>query len=385
MKIVLAPDSFKGSLSALEIVTILARTVARVFPGAQAVPVPVADGGEGTVDALVLATGGTYREAVVSGPLGERVTARYGLLPGGRTAVLEMAQASGLPLMPPGGLDPLRASSRGTGELLLSALDAGARDILLGIGGSATNDGGMGFLSALGARFTDADGQVVPDGGQGLSRVFHVDLSGLDRRLGETGLRVICDVSNPLLGGEGATHVYGPQKGVTPALLERLEQGMEHYARVMEGALGRDIASAPGAGAAGGMGAALHGVLGARLLRGVDAVLEAASFDALLENADLCITAEGRMDGQSIAFGKVPVGVAARCREKGVPVVAIVGGMTEDAMAFLRHGDASIMTTINAAMRVEDAMQNAESLMEGAAERMLRLIDIGRKMGRGNG
>jgi len=274
---------------------------------------------------------------------------------------------------------------RGTGELLLSALDAGARDILLGIGGSATNDGGMGFLSALGARFIDADGQVVPDGGQGLSRVFRADLSGLDRRLGETGLRVICDVSNPLLGREGATHVYGPQKGVTPALLEKLEQGMEHYARVMQEALGRDIASVPGAGAAGGMGAALHGVLGARLLRGVDAVLEAAGFDALLEGADLCITAEGRMDGQSIAFGKVPVGVAVRCREKGVPVVAIVGGMTEDAMAFLRHGDASIMTTINAAMRVEDAMQNAESLMEGAAERMLRLIDIGRKMGRGNG
>ncbi len=381
MKIIIAPDAFKGSLTALEVVRIVSRAAERVFDGVQIIAVPIADGGEGTVDALVLATGGTYREAVVLGPLGAPVTARFGVLPGGQTAVLEMAQASGIMLMPRDGLDPLRASTRGTGEMLLRALDLGIRDILLGIGGSATNDGGIGFLMALGAKCLDAQGAPVPGGGEGLLKIASLDLSGLDKRLAGTQIRVICDVTSPLLGETGATRVYGPQKGVDAALCGQLEAGMARYAALLEAACGFPVAEMLGTGAAGGLGAALSGPLRAHLLPGVEAVLDAVRFDELLAGADLVVTAEGRMDGQSIACGKAPVGVAHRCRALGVPIVALVGSMTDEGMTFC-GGNASVMTTVNAPMTVHEAMDNAEKLLNGAAERMFRLIRIGRMMGR---
>ncbi len=379
MKIVVAPDSFKGSLTAVEIIRIVSGAAERVFGDITVVPAPIADGGEGTVDAFVLATGGAYRQAIVTGPMGTPVTARYGLLPGG-SAALEMAQASGLPLISVEERNPLKATSRGTGELLLHALGEGARDILMGIGGSATNDGGTGLLTALGARFTDAAGNPVPEGGEGLEHIVAADFSGLDPRLSQARIRVLCDVTNPLLGERGATRVYGPQKGADAQMLDRLERGMANYARVLAHALGHSVADMPGAGAAGGIGAALGGVLGAEMSRGVESVLDAIKFDELLHGADLVITAEGRMDAQSMAYGKAPIGVAHRCRRLGVPVIAMVGGMTDEAMAFC-GGNASVMTTVNGPMTVEDAIAGAERLLNSAAERMFRMVRIGRVMG----
>lgn len=376
-KFVFAPDSFKGSLSAMEICALLAEASKRHFPQTETVSIPVADGGEGTVDALLLATGGRRETVRVTGPMGAPVEAAYGILPDGETAVLEMAQASGLALVPAGQLNPLRATSFGTGEMLRHVLDSGYRRVLLGIGGSATNDGGMGMLSALGARFTDDAGEVLSGTGEALERVAGVDLAGLHPALAEAELRVICDVNNPLLGEQGATAVYVPQKGADAPMRARLEAGMARYAQLVSAAAGRDIAIIPGAGAAGGMGAALAGVLGAALLPGIAAVLDTVGFDDHLQAAGLVITGEGRIDGQSIRFGKVPAGVAARCARRGVPVVAIVGGMADGAEALYDIAEASIITTINAAMPVEEAMRDARALFAGAADRMFRMLRIG--------
>ena len=382
MKFVFAPDSFKGSISAMNAARMLDAAARRHFSPLETVLVPVADGGEGTVDALILATGGQYRTVRVTGPLGDPVDATYGMLPDGETAVLEMAQASGLPLVPPDRRDPLRTSSYGTGEMMLDAICAGATKLLVGIGGSATNDGGMGMLTALGWRFLDANGAPVHPCGAGLAQVAHADGSNQNTALANVSITVICDVNNPLLGPEGATRVYGPQKGAQGAMLEELEAGMTHYARKMAEVLGKDIASMPGAGAAGGMGAALAGVLGATLRSGIDAILDAVQFDSILEDADLAVTGEGRMDGQSIRFRKVPAGVALRCSRKGVPLVALVGGMAEGANELYDLADASILTTINAAMPIEDAMANANALFEDAADRMFRMLAIGRRLGK---
>lgn len=378
MKMVFASDSFKGSLRAVQIARLLQEEAEACFPGVETVSVPVADGGEGTVDALLAAQGGTLHQIEVTGPDGRPVTACYGLLKNG-AAVLEMAQASGLPLMKT--KDPLHATSRGTGELLLHALRHGARRVLFGIGGSATNDGGMGMLAALGAHFLDSAGAEVPEGGEGLARIDRVDLSGLAPELAQSELTVICDVTNPLLGEQGATAVYGPQKGVTPDMLPLLEAGMERYAAAMEKAVGHAIRYLPGSGAAGGMGAALGGVLGARLCRGIDAVLDFIQFDSILQDADLVITGEGCMDGQSVAFGKVAAGIAQRCASRQIPVCAIVGSMRPGAEDFLKLSESySIMTTVNAVMSLETAMQTAEDLYRCAARRMFRLLRTGMEM-----
>ncbi len=375
MKIILAPDSFKGTLSALEITSILREEALALFPDAEIVSIPVADGGEGTVEALRTALGGVKRTMTVSGPDRRSVAAAYCMTQDG-TAVLEMAAASGLPLMRE--KDPLHATSRGTGEMLAHVLREGARNILIGIGGSATNDGGLGFLTALGARFTDENGLPVPEGGIGLRQVRHADFSGLMPELRDARITVICDVSNPLLGPTGATAVYGPQKGVTPDLLPTLEAGMQNYAQVLSAELGREMNNIPGYGAAGGMGMALGGVLGANLRRGIDAVLDASRFDEHLQGADLVITGEGRMDEQSIAYGKVVAGVADRADAAGVPIIALVGSMGPGAEKFLDHPNHSIMTTVNAVMPLDEALQNADPLCRQAARRMLRIYAMGR-------
>lgn len=377
MKFIFAPDSFKGSLSAVEICALLTAAAEKHFPGVDAVSIPVADGGEGTVDALVTACGGTRETVCVTGPMGEAEEAAYGVLDDGQTAVLEMAQASGLAMVAAGDLDPMRATSQGIGEMLRHALDKGFRRVLIGIGGSATNDGGMGFLAALGARFFDGAGARLRGCGAELGRVARADLSALHPALPMATITVLCDVNNPLLGAHGATAIYGPQKGVNEKSFPVLEAGMARYAAVMRDALGRDIAGFPGAGAAGGMGAALAGVLGAKLLPGIAAVLDTVGFDEKLRGASLVITGEGRIDGQSIRFGKVPAGVAERCARQKVPVIAIVGGMSGGAEALYDIAQASIMTTINGAMPVETAMHEARPLFEGAADRMFRMLKIG--------
>lgn len=377
MKFVFAPDSFKGSLSAAQICALLTDAAARHFPRAVIRNLPVADGGEGTVEALVLATGGRTETVEVTGPMGNPVRAAYGILGDGETVVVEMAQASGLPLVTPGEANPLKATSLGTGEVIAHVLRAGYRKLIVGIGGSATNDGGMGMLTALGACFYDRTGAQLTGSGGELARAARLDMTGMLPELARAEFTVMSDVSNPLLGPNGATYVYGPQKGAGADTLPILEAGMARYAALLAGETGKDIAGFPGAGAAGGMGAALAGVLGATLKPGIAAVLDAVGFDDHLRDASLVITGEGRMDGQSIRFGKVPAGVAQRCAKKGVPVVAIVGGMEDGAEALYDLAESSIITTINGAMPIESAMRNAGSLFEGAADRMFRMLKIG--------
>ena len=379
MKFIFAPDSFKGSLSAAVCCDLLERAAEKVFPGVETVSVPVADGGEGTVDALLRAAGGQRKSVHVTGPLFQEVTAEWGLLPDG-TAVLEMAQASGLPYVPAAQRDPRKTTSLGTGEMIAHALRQGARKLLLGIGGSATNDGGLGMLAALGAVFTDGDGNPVPPVGGELIRVEKADFSGLLPELAETEITVICDVTNPLLGPEGATFVYGPQKGASPAIRDELEAGMAHYAAAVSQAVGRDISRFPGAGAAGGLGAALGGVLCAKLKSGVNAVLDAVNFDEKLEGASLAVTGEGRIDAQSLRYGKVPVGVARRCAVKGVPVAVLAGGMADGAEELFDLCECTLLTTAPGPISLEEAMEKASVLYASAAERLFRAVRIGMRM-----
>jgi len=376
MKFVFAPDSFKGTLSSLQVIEILEKAARLHFEDLQVIKVPIADGGEGTVEALVTAMGGEYRYAEVTGPLeGMTVKARYGIS-GNRTAIIEMAQASGLPLLDETQKNPLVTTTYGTGELIRAALDEGIREFIIGIGGSATNDGGMGMAQALGIAFLDADGKNVGLGGRYLSEVRQIVMDGLDPRIRESRITVICDVNNPLTGPRGATYVYGPQKGATGDMLEILENGMKNYARVIKSQLGIDVDGIQGAGAAGGLGAALTGFLGATLKPGIEAILEFVNFDSLLDDVDLVVTGEGRIDEQSV-FGKVPVGVAKHCKAKNVPVVAIAGIMGRNASAVYEYGINSIMTTVNRAMPLEEALANAEELLFDAADRMFRFIKTG--------
>lgn len=325
-RMVFASDSFKGTLSSARIAQLLEEAAHKSIHGVQCTSVPMADGGEGTVQAIVTGAGGMYSEAHAHGPLGDEVVAQFGLLDDGRRAVLEMAAASGLTLIASEQRNPLLANSYGTGELIIAALDAGAEELLIGLGGSATNDGGMGMLRALGVRFFDSADRELAGCGADLEHVARIDDSGLDPRLAECHALVMCDVDNPLTGSNGATQVFGPQKGASPADLKRLEAGMGNYARMLESRFGAGCCDVAGAGAAGGMGAALMTFLSAELAPGVECVLDAVGFDGLLQGADLCVTGEGRLDAQTL-HGKTVVGVAARCKAQGVPCLALVGSV----------------------------------------------------------
>ena len=378
MRFLFASDSFKGSLSSERIIQLLKETARSVFPGCETKGVLVADGGEGTIDAVVRATEGTYRTVPVHGPLMEEVHAVYGVF-GRNHAVIEMAAASGLPMVPPEKRNPLYTTSFGTGELIKDALLHGYRDITIAIGGSATNDGGMGAMRALGARFLDGSGRELSGMGVDLERVARIDMSGFMKAAEDARITVMCDVNNPLTGAKGAAFTFGSQKGGTPDILERLESGMRNYAEVIHTQLGIDVESVEGAGAAGGMGAALCVFLRGRMKSGIEAVLDLIEFDKLLEGTDLVVTGEGRMDWQS-AFGKVPCGVAKRCKEKQIPVVAIVGGMGIGAENIYEFGVDSIISTINGSMDLSEAMERAEELYRSAAERMFRMMRVGIKL-----
>lgn len=351
----------------------------RHFSPLEVIKVPIADGGEGTVDALVTAANGEYRTVEVMGPLPDmRVIAKYGIIHG-KTAVIEMAQASGLPLIPAEKRDPLNATTYGTGEIIKAALNEGIRDFIIGIGGSATNDGGIGAAQALGVKFLDRAGKEVGLGGKYLQFIDRIILDDMDPRIKESTFTVICDVSNPLTGPEGATAVYGPQKGVTGETFEILESGMKNYERLIKETTGMDMSQVPGSGAAGGLGAALVAFFGAILKPGIDAVLDYVRFDELICGADLVITGEGRIDGQSV-YGKVPVGIAKRCKPKGVKVVAIVGGMGSSAQKTYDFGIYSIMPTVNAPMSLDEAIDRAQELLKDAADRMFRFIKLGMEL-----
>jgi glycerate kinase len=379
MRIIVAPDSYKGSVSALGVAEAMARGIHAVLPEAEVIQVPIADGGEGTVEALVAATAGRLMHAEVRGPLGESVRAHWGVSGDGTTAFIEMASASGLPLVPVEKRDPRLTSTFGTGELMKMALDAGLRKLVVGIGGSATNDGGTGMARALGVRFFDAEGRDLPEGGAALARLSRIDMTGLDPRLAEASILVACDVDNPLCGPRGASAVYGPQKGATPEMVAELEAALGVLANVATAATGREIALLPGAGAAGGLGAGLLFFTSASLRPGVAIVLETTGFEALVRKADLVITGEGRTDFQT-AMGKAPVGVAAVARCHGVPVICLSGGLGDGAEDVLSQGIAALACVVPGPMSLEACMAQGAALVEAATARICRLLMVGRSL-----
>lgn len=384
MYIVVAPQSLKGSLDAPEVGEAIAAGIRRVWPGAEIRVVPVADGGEGTVRALVAATGGALRQARVTGPLGDPVTAEYGMFGGEQTrqtqtAVIEMAAASGLPLVPPERRDPRQTTTRGTGELMRAALDAGARRLLIGIGGSATNDGGAGMAQALGARLLNDRGNELPAGGAALARLARIDVSGFDLRLKDVAVQVASDVTNPLCGPEGASAVYGPQKGATPDVVSELDAALAHYGELLKRDLGADVVNMPGAGAAGGLGAGLLAFAHAQLVPGAQLVLQTINFSQTVDGAALVFTAEGRLDSQT-AYGKAVGAVAQAARQAGARVVALAGSVTSDDAALSSLGIDAALSIGSGPMSLEESMANAPRLLADSAARAARLIALGQRM-----
>lgn len=366
MKIVLAPDSFKESLSALQVAESIERGFKQVLPNAEYVKVPMADGGEGTVQSLVDATGGRIIKKTVTGPLGEAAEAFFGILGNEKTAVIEMAAASGLHLVPATKRNPLLTTTRGTGELIAAALDYNVNHIIIGIGGSATNDGGAGMARALGTRFLNSDGQEIGEGGGALSDLAAIDLSRLDSRLADVKIEVACDVDNPLIGPKGASTIYGPQKGATPVIVNQLDENLAHYAAIIEKDLGVKIADVPGAGAAGGLGGGLLAFMQAELSRGVDIVMEAAKLSDIIAGADLVITGEGKIDGQTI-FGKTPIGVAKTAKKHGVPVIGIAGNVASDSDVVHEYGIDAIFSIVPGAVSLQEAFLHADEFVERTA------------------
>ena len=376
MKIVIAPDSYKESLSALEVAQAVEAGFRQVFPDAEYVLVPVADGGEGTVDAMVAATGGRKEIVTVTGPLGEPVEAFYGLTGDGETAVIEMAAASGLMLVPAAARNPLRTSSRGTGELIRAALDAGARRFILGIGGSATNDGGAGMVQALGVRLLDLEGRELDGSGGDLARLERIDVSALDPRLAECRIEVACDVDNPLTGARGASAVFGPQKGATPEMVQALDANLARLARIVERDLGVAVDAVPGAGAAGGMGAAMLAFFGATLKPGIEIVTAAVDLDTHVRDADLVITGEGRIDFQTV-HGKTPIGVARVARRHGKPVIGIAGSLGAKVGVVHEHGIDAVFSVLSTPCTLDEALRDAAANVELTARNVPAVLRMG--------
>ncbi|CAM7484761.1 glycerate kinase [Citrobacter sedlakii] len=380
MKIVIAPDSYKESLSALEVASAIEQGFREIWPDADYVKLPVADGGEGTVEAMVAATAGRIVDVEVMGPLGEPTQAFYGLSGDARSAFIEMAAASGLEQVPPHRRDPLKTTSWGTGELIRHALDAGVEHIIIGLGGSATNDGGAGMVQALGAKLLDARHADIAQGGAALETLDRIDISQLDPRLAGCRIEVACDVTNPLTGKQGASAVFGPQKGATPEMIVRLDRALEHYAQLIARDLDVDVSTLAGGGAAGGMGAALYAFCGAQLRRGIEIVTDALHLDACVADADLVITGEGRIDSQTI-HGKVPVGVANVAKRYNKPVIAIAGSLTADVGVVHEHGLEAVFSVIYCICTLDDALKNAEDNVRMTARNVAATIKIGRLSG----
>ncbi|EMM3427434.1 glycerate kinase [Klebsiella aerogenes] len=378
MKIVIAPDSYKESLSALDVATAIETGFREIYPHAEYVKVPVADGGEGTVEAMVAATQGHIVQVSVTGPLGEPVNAFYGLSGDMRCAYIEMAAASGLESVPPTRRNPLQTTSWGTGELIRHALDAGVSQIIIGIGGSATNDGGAGMAQALGAKLLSAGQQQIAPGGGALETLARIDLSELDPRLADCRIDVACDVTNPLTGPQGASAVFGPQKGATAAMIERLDRGLQHFAQIIDRDLDIDVLNLEGGGAAGGMGAALYAFCGANLRPGIEIVTDALGLAELVADADLVITGEGRIDSQTI-HGKVPVGVAKVAKRFNVPVIGIAGSLTADVGVVHQHGLDAVFSVLYSVCTLDEALANAAANVRMTARNVAAVLDMGGK------
>jgi glycerate kinase len=379
MKIVIAPQGFKGSLSAPEVARAIDDGIRRVLDDVETVLLPIADGGDGTVSALIEATGGRIITTQVTGPLGQKVAANWGILGDGTTAIVEMAAASGLVLVPLRELNPLVTTTYGTGELIQAVLQAGCRKLIIGIGGSATNDGGAGMAQALGVKLLDKSGNPLPPGGAALQDLYHIDTSGLDPRLSECEVTVACDVTNPLCGEQGASAVYGPQKGATSEMSRLLDAALGNYADVIQKDLGIAVRDIPGAGAAGGLGAGLIAFLNARLVPGIEIVSQAVGLSGHLQDADLVFTGEGSIDSQTL-FGKAVAGVAANAKEFHVPVVAIAGALTGEYREIYQYGIDAAISITPGPISLKQSLTDARSLIADTAERAIRLILIDLKL-----
>ncbi|GIN22288.1 MAG TPA: glycerate kinase [Bacillus bacterium] len=381
MNIVIATDSFKGSASSLEVAGFIEKGIRRVTPGANIVKLPLADGGEGTVEALTSTLEGRYVEREVTGPLGEKVKAKFGII-NDRIAVIEMAEASGLTLIKEEDKNPFITTTYGTGELIKAALDFDVKEILIGIGGSATNDGGVGMAQALGGSFKDADNLEIPFGARALEKIQYIDLAGLDKRLAHTKITVLSDVTNPLCGENGASFVYGPQKGASSSEeIQELDSLLRSYGEKLEEKLGRTFIDVVGSGAAGGLGAGLMAFCNAEVNSGIEKILEIIRLREYVESADLVITGEGKMDFQSVQ-GKAPIGVAKIANAFKVPVVAVVGSEGDQANQVYKHGIDLVIDIINKPMKIQEAMKNVEKLTEDAGEKVMRAYLLRKFLGR---
>jgi glycerate kinase len=378
LTVLVAPSGFKESLGAREVADHIATGVLRAMPGARVLKAPMVDGGEGFTEALVDATGGRVHRLRVTGPLGEPVDSFFGLLGGRgpRTAVIEMAAAAGLRLVPRDRRDPTLTTSFGVGELIRAALDAGARRILLGCGDSGINDGGAGMVQALGGRLLDASGQAIGPGGGALERLHRIELDSLDPRLASVQLDAAVNWHNALLGERGVARVFGPQKGATPEQVEALERGLQCYAHLVQRARGVDVASAPGAGASGGLGAGFAGLLGGTLHPRYEVVMRYLELDRLIARADLVITAEGSLDGQT-PYGKIPAEVAARAKRRGLPVIALAGSIGKGVTLNFEHGIDAFASIVKRPCTLDEAIDNAAKLLVRAAEDSLRMVGVG--------
>ncbi|MDP8100717.1 glycerate kinase [Phocoenobacter atlanticus] len=372
MKIIIAPDSFKESLTALEVANAIEEGFAKIYPNAEFIKIPMADGGEGTVRSLVDATNGSIIETEVTAPLGNKITAFFGLSGDRKTAFIEMSAASGLHLVPPEKRNPLKTTSFGTGELISSALEYGVEKIILGIGGSATNDGGVGMLQALGGKLLDSSNQPIGFGGEALKEIAQIDLSALNPLLNSVQFEVACDVNNPLCGDNGASAIFGPQKGATPEMIQQLDEALAHFANIVQQQLHLEIKEKAGCGAAGGMGGGLLLLPNVTLKSGVDIVIEATSLAQFIEQADLVITGEGRMDAQSIA-GKTPIGVAKVAKQFNKPVIAIVGCLQEDYEVVYQYGIDCVFPIIRNLGSLEETLQQGKANLISTAQNIARL------------
>ena len=384
MNLLIAPDSFKGTLTSQQIIEIISNKAAIHLPSCKITGIPIADGGEGTVHAILQSRSGHLETLMVNNPLFHPVEAFYGILDnqdsGKTSAIIEMAAASGITLIPQTPGMALLTTSYGTGELIADAIKKGCKNITVAIGGSATNDGGCGAMAALGFRFLDQEGKEVIPTGENLIHIHHIDTSFALPELKETSFTVMCDVNNPFVGPNGATYIYGPQKGALKEHLALLEKGMIHFAEVILRDLGKDIKNMPGAGAAGGLGGTLYAFLDAQLKSGIETMLDLVYFDRLAHENDLIITGEGLADGQSMK-GKVLWGIGNRAMQAGIPVIAIVGGMTSDAKQLYQCGITALVPALNLAMPLEEALQYAERSLADAAERVFLLLKTGGRLG----
>ncbi|CAH0343954.1 glycerate kinase [Bacillus sp. CECT 9360] len=375
MKIVIAPDSFKESLTSMEVCHAVENGFRKIFPSSDYVKIPIGDGGEGTVQSLVDGTDGRLVSLSVTGPLGNKVDGFYGISGDGQTAFIEMAAASGLHLVPKEQRNPLLTTTRGTGELIFDALNRDVKQIILGLGGSATNDGGVGMAAALGVKFFNKADEEIPPQADHLNDLYRIDISKLDVRLKDIKVEAACDVTNPLVGEKGASAVFGPQKGATEKMIKMLDKNLHNYAEVVENCLHVSIKDLPGAGAAGGLGAGVLAFLNGELKKGIDIVLDFTNFEQLVNDADLVITGEGQIDSQTI-YGKAPIGVAKRAKKYDIPVIAIAGSIGSNYEAVYDHGIDAVFSIVNEITTLEAALENGKLNMEKTAENVARLLRI---------